>query len=299
MENILTEIAFLRQRFTAGSILDILLVALIIFALIKVFRMNRSGTLLRGFLILIIIVGILTFLTDMPAFSWIISKTIPAVLIMIPILFTQELRRMFDKLGRIRSFSELFSSDMQNSAAMLGMVDALVKGTEKLANRSHGALIVLENKDSMDEYLDTGVKLDAKITPELLLQIFYPNTPLHDGAVIIRNGRIHAASCVMPLSTQNSLEPSPERHMGLRHRAALGVCEATDCIALVVSEETGTISYGINGKLTRNVSPEMLKQMLNDFYKEPEKLSFGEAVKKAVADWRHEKHSDLKKGERK
>ena len=118
-----------------------------------------------------------------------------------------------------------------------------------------------------------------------MLQIFYPNTPLHDGAVIIRDGRIYMASCVMPLSSKNSLEKNPERHMGLRHRAALGVSEAADCLAIVVSEETGTISICRNGVIERDTSPNRLAEIIKETYTQPTQMSFVDSVKQIISNW--------------
>jgi diadenylate cyclase len=130
-----------------------------------------------------------------------------------------------------------------------------------------GALIVLQRRDSLREFESTGVKLNAQVTPELLLQIFYPNTPLHDGAVIINEGLVTAGACVMPLSSSGVLNSSPERQMGLRHRAALGITEITDAIAVVVSEETGSISLAHRGRLIRRINADKLENLLNTFFK--------------------------------
>jgi diadenylate cyclase len=131
-------------------------------------------------------------------------------------------------------------------------------------------LIILQRSDSLEEYARTGVRLSADVTPELLLQIFYPNTPLHDGAVIINDNRIVAGACVMPLSASGILNRTPERQMGLRHRAALGISEATDAIAVVVSEETGSISIAHGGRMIRRLDSERLENILLAFYRPAE-----------------------------
>nr|HPJ66139.1 DNA integrity scanning protein DisA nucleotide-binding domain protein [Flexilinea sp.] len=149
-----------------------------------------------------------------------------------------------------------------------------------LAARNHGALIVMQRYDDLEKFIETGVYLNAVVSPELLLQIFYPNTPLHDGAVIVRKGRIEAAACVMPLSSRNVLDKTPGRSMGLRHRAALGTSEANDSITVVVSEESGTISVAFEGKITREISSERLKSMLENVYEQPEETPFMQRVGK-------------------
>jgi diadenylate cyclase len=151
------------------------------------------------------------------------------------------------------------------------MIDDIVSATVRLADRQHGALIVLQRKDSLDEYVQTGVRMDATITPELLLQIFYPNTPLHDGAVVITGQRIVAAACVLPLSASGVLTPTPDRQMGLRHRAALGISEASDAVAVVVSEESGQISVVQGGKMIRRLDMERLENILRAFFKPAER----------------------------
>jgi diadenylate cyclase len=142
-----------------------------------------------------------------------------------------------------------------------------VTASARLSAREHGALIVLQRSDSLEDYARTGVRLRASVTPELLLQIFYPNTPLHDGAVIIANNQIVAGACVMPLSASGILTRSPERQMGLRHRAALGTSEATDAITVVVSEESGSISIAHNGRMIRRLDSERLENILLAFYR--------------------------------
>ena len=147
-----------------------------------------------------------------------------------------------------------------------GMIDTVCTTAQRLSDRRYGALIVIEREDGLNEYKETGVALDADLSPELLLQIFYVNTPLHDGAVIISGGRIAAASCVMPLSSSSMLSGSPERKMGLRHRAALGISEVSDSVSVVVSEETGGISITHNGRMIRRLDQARLRNILTAFF---------------------------------
>jgi diadenylate cyclase len=152
---------------------------------------------------------------------------------------------------------------------MQQVIKAVVAAAARLSARQHGALIVLQRNDSLQEYVLTGVQMNARVTPELLLQVFYPNTPLHDGAVIISDHHLTASACVMPLSASGILNRSPERQMGLRHRAALGISEASDAIAVVVSEETGSISIAHSGRMIRRLDSERLENILNAFYQPP------------------------------
>ncbi len=221
--------------------------------------------LLRGALSLIVLLAILTTLVDLPAFSWLISTTLPALLLAIPVIFAPEIRRALERIGRAGTF--LPGGVQQESIEVQAAVTAVVSACTRLADRKHGALIVLQRLDNLDEFINTGVNMNATLTPEILLQVFYPNTPLHDGAAIISNNKLIAGSCVMPLSASGILIRSPERQMGLRHRAALGISEVTDAVAVVVSEETGSISIAHAGRMIRRLDPDRLENILLAFYR--------------------------------
>jgi diadenylate cyclase len=219
--------------------------------------------LLRGALLLLVaLIGLSTFSSDLPAFSWLIETILPAILIISLVIFAPEIRQALERLGRAIAISTVDKSvrDVEST------INAIVYSAIRLSNRKHGALIILKRRDVLDEYIKTGAILDAVVTPELLLQIFYPNTPLHDGAVIISNSRLLAASCVMPLSASGVLTESPERQMGLRHRAALGISEVTDAIAVVISEETGSITIANSGKMIRRINSKQLRSNLEAYF---------------------------------
>ena len=285
MSTILREIGFISQRFTTSSIPDILLVAAIIFVILKLLQRTRGYNLVRGVVIVMVIFAFLSLFKNLTAFNWIVSSMIPVLLIMIPIVFAPEIRRSFERVGGLRTVKDVFSMTPSDSNKMYEKAGIIADSCMRLALRNHGALIVMEYFDDLDSEITAGVLVDAEPSVELLLQIFYPNTPLHDGAVVIRNGRIYKASCVMPLSSRNALEKNPERHMGLRHRAALGVSEETDCLAIVVSEETGTISLCRHGAIERDLSPSKLEEIIKEAYERPTQLSFGESVKQIVRGW--------------
>ena len=186
--------------------------------------------LLRGMLLIFVLITLLSTIKAFPAFSALMNATLPALIIVIPVIFAPEIRRALERWGRASTLrpSEASAERSQDT------IDAIVSASVRLSSRQHGALIVMERLDNLDEYVQTGVSMNAKVTPELLLQIFYPNTPLHDGAVIIRENRIVAAACVLPLSASGVLVKSPERQMGLRHRAALGISEGSDAVAIEI-----------------------------------------------------------------
>lgn len=253
-------INFIFERLDWSGVFDILLVTAIFFAILKMLQDTQAVVLLRGVLLFIALIGVLTSLRVLPAFSWLVSNTLPALIVVIPVIFAPEIRRALERLGRT---SNLVAT---RSDVNIDVIDALVTAVSRLADRKHGALIVLQRLDNLQEYVKTGVQLNAHVTPELLLQIFYPNTPLHDGAVIIKDQFVIAASCVMPLSTSGSLVTTPERHMGLRHRAALGTSEVGDAVAVVVSEENGAISIAHRGRMISKLTGPRLRNILRTFY---------------------------------
>ena len=265
MAELLSDLLFIYQRLNWLSVVDILLVTLIFFGLIYLLRDTQAMLLLRGILSLLVSFALLTVLVDLPAFSWLLTTTLPALLLAIPVIFAPEIRRALERIGRAGTFVTGGTSKQDSSKEVA--IQAIVNACARLSARQHGALIILQRIDSLEEYLRTGVLMDAHISAELLLQVFYPNTPLHDGAVIVEDDRLVAAACVMPLSASGILARSPERQMGLRHRAALGISEASDAIAVVVSEETGSISIAHAGRMIRRLDAERLHNILSAFYR--------------------------------
>ncbi len=281
MTDLWSEIVYIFQRMNWLSILDVFLVAVVVFAVLILLRDTQIMILLRGVIVIIILLVLLTTFISLPAFTWLVNTIVPALLFAIPVIFAPEIRRGLEKLGRAGSSQLLVRQNETQIHLMEKTIRAVVTASSRLSAREHGALIVLQRGDSLEEYARTGVRMNAEVTPELLLQIFYPNTPLHDGAVIIANNRIIAGACVMPLSSSGILTRSPERQMGLRHRAALGTSEATDAITVVVSEETGSMSIAHNGRMIRRLDSERLENILLAFYQPSE----GSVFKLKPWDW--------------
>lgn len=267
MSALLNEIVYLFQRLTWLSVLDLVLVTLVVYAVLLLLRDTQVMVLLRGVIIIIVLLALLFTLIDLPAFSWLLTSIVPALLFAIPVIFAPEIRRGLEKLGRAGSTQNLVRKSSTQMQSLEQTIHSIVTACARLSAREHGALIILQRGESLEDYARTGVRLNASVTPELLLQIFYPNTPLHDGAVIINNNQVIAGACVMPLSASGILTRSPERQMGLRHRAALGTSEATDAIAVVVSEETGSMSIAHNGRMIRRLDSERLENILLAFYR--------------------------------
>jgi diadenylate cyclase len=263
----LSQILFLFQRLTWISLIDLALVTLIFFAILLVVRDTQAVTLMRGVVLVIIVISLMTSVINLPAFSWLVRTALPALLLAIPVIFAPELRRGLEKLGRAGGPRLLAQKSQVNDVSLQQTVKAVATACARLSARQHGALIILQRGDSLRDYIATGVVLNSRVSPEMLMQIFYPNTPLHDGAVIISDNLIVAGSCVMPLSASGILNRTPDRQMGLRHRAALGISEASDAVAVVVSEETGSISIAHGGRMIRRLDSERLENILIAFYR--------------------------------
>lgn len=267
MSDLINNLVFVFQRLTWVSVIDILLVTIIFAILLLFLRDTQAMVLMRGIIFLIIFISILTSAFELPAFSWLVNTVLPTLLLAIPVIFAQEIRRALERLGRA---GNILPTSRTRGGQSQDVISAVVQSASRLSNRRHGALIVLERFDSLEEYVETGIALDADVSPELLLQIFYPNTPLHDGAVIVERNKVAAAGCVMPLSASGVLSLSADRKMGLRHRAALGSSEVSDGVAVVVSEENGAISIATGGRMIHRLDANRLEGVLRAIYKPAE-----------------------------
>lgn len=245
---------------TFVDVIDILLVTAVIFGIFLLIRGTRAVQVLRGLLVLAVLLFLLSRIFELRAFSWLVDNMLPVLLISIPVIFQPELRRALEQLGLAGRYLRIFRHDEVSP-----VVIALKEAALRLSQRRHGALVVFEQETGLQEYMDTGVKLEADPSPELFLTIFNKNTELHDGAIIVRGDKLAAAACVLPLST-SSLS---DRQMGLRHRAALGISEVSDAVAVVVSEETGQVSIAHNGRILRRQDIARLDSILMAFMQQP------------------------------
>ena len=237
---------------------DILLVALVFYALFRLFQGTQAVALLRGVLVLAVI--FLLAASRLTAFGWLLRKSSLVIMVAIPVIFQPELRRALERLGR--SAPILMSRGSRETTAQQ-VIHEIVLAVETLARERTGALIVLEGDTGLEEYIESGERINAVVTARLLLTIFFPGTSLHDGAAIVRGDRIAAAGCVLPL-TQRELADSS---LGTRHRAAVGITEQNDAIAVVVSEETGIISVARGGRIARRLDGQRLRTLLQAFYR--------------------------------
>ncbi len=265
MAEFLNNLLFIFQRLSWLSIIDVLLVTLVFYGLLYWLRGTQAMVLVRGVILIVVALVVITSLANLPAFSWLVQNSLPALLLSVPVIFAPEIRRALERIGRAGTLSIAFNRTA--NAEFEQTIQTVVTAAARLSARQHGALVILQRLDNLDEYIQSGVKMDAAVTPELLLQIFYPNTPLHDGAAILSGPKVVAAACVLPLSSSGILNRSPERQMGLRHRAALGISEESDAIAVVVSEETGAISIAHAGRMIRRIDPERLENILVAFFR--------------------------------
>lgn len=228
--------------------MDVLLVWFVVYQLIKVIKGTKAVQLLQGVFV-IIITRILTGVFGLDTLRWMMDQVFTYGLLAIIIIFQPELRRALEQLGRGRLFARTMMDEEEERNRL---VDALSKSVSYMAKRRIGALISIEKETGLSEYIETGTPLNSDLTSELLINIFIPNAPLHDGAVIVQRNRIAAAGCYLPLSES----PFISKELGTRHRAALGLSEVSDAVTVIVSEETGAISIAMDGDLHRDLSIE-------------------------------------------
>lgn len=241
--------------------LDILVMAFLIYQGIKLVRETRAAQLVKGIAMLLLLY-LLAQALEMKAMQFITKNILQIGVLALVIVFQPELRRALEQVGRSRLGKlQVFSggmSEQETRAKWVKFINALVEEASSLSRQKIGALVVIEQKTKLGDIIKTGTVIDADPTPELIGNIFFPNSPLHDGAMIVREGRLHAAGCFLPLSDNQEIS----RELGTRHRAALGMSEMSDAIVVVVSEETGFITVCRNGKLERGLSTARLREYL-------------------------------------
>jgi diadenylate cyclase len=249
----------------ATAVLDIAIVAYVIWRLLVFIRGTRAVALANGLILLVAATFVATRL-HLQATSWLLSRAEVALVVAIPIVFQPELRRVLEQLGRGRFFSRALPE--AGPQGTQGLVAELRKALAVLSRNRIGALIVLERQTGLNDIVETGIQIDGLVSSPFLINIFVPNTPLHDGAVIIRGNRVLAAACFLPLAEAQPLAAD----VGGRHRAALGITEHCDAVALVVSEETGAVSLAQGGKLIRGIDEDTLAEMLENLLQQPPSL---------------------------
>ncbi|MGI5835325.1 MAG: diadenylate cyclase CdaA [Chloroflexota bacterium] len=247
------------SRLDMRAVVDILIVAVILYWLLRLIQGTTAVALVRGMITLILLASVLGNVLDLVVLNWILRNSIPAFLVAIPILFQPELRRALERLGRTSRFLARGAPNNEFVHAM----EQIALTCRRLSDRRWGALIVLERDTGLGEYVDTGIEIDGRVSVELLMTIFFPNSPMHDGAAVVRGDRIVAAACLLPLAESILAD----KQMGTRHRAGVGITERTDAISVIVSEETGIISLANNGRIVRNLDEAKLKKILPALYR--------------------------------
>lgn len=268
------EIGWLFSRLDARAAIDILIVAALVYSLLGVAQGTRSALIIRGLVIVTAAMWLASRAFELTAVGFLLSRFLPVILLSIPIIFQPELRRLLEQIGHTSWIRTPFPTG-NGSENVETAVDEISRASANLSRSGFGALIVIERETGLQEYADRGVPLDARVTSNLLVNLFFPNSPLHDGAVIVRDGRILAATVVLPL-TENMRDGE---RLGTRHRAAIGITEESDALAVVVSEETGRISVAHHGRLVENLDQERLRRALRTLLKldpraEPQRRSF-------------------------
>lgn len=259
------------------NILDILLVWFVIYKILTLIRGTKAVQLLKGIFV-IIIIRIITVYAGLNTLGWMMQQVINFGFLAIIIIFQPELRRALEQLGRGKLFAR---SNLQEDEERTRLVSAMSKSVSYMAKRRIGALVSIERETGLNDYVETGIPMFSEISSELLINIFIPNTPLHDGAVIVQKNKIAAAACYLPLSES----PFISKELGTRHRAAIGISEVTDAITIIVSEETGAISLTVNGDLHRDLSIEEFEARLRKAWFGPEL----EATNTSKWSWRGNK----------
>ena len=249
---------------------DILIVSFLIYKVMQLIRGTRAVPLIKGILLLVVTWALSTWL-NLYTLRWLMNQIFTFGIVTILIIFQPELRRALEQLGRGRLFSRTFHSEDRDVQVWIHEV---IKAVNYLARRKIGALIVFERETGLSDYTDTGIKMESHLSAELLINVFIPNTPLHDGAVIIRGPQIVAAGCYLPLSEN----PFISKELGTRHRAGIGVTEVSDAVSIIVSEETGAVSLAIGGQLVHDIQEESLISKLFE--------ELRPAVKARGVDWK-------------
>lgn len=255
-----------------ADIIDILIVSYVIYKVIQLVRGTRAVQLLKGILV-VVIAWLLSIWFNLDTLRWMMNQMITVGVVAIIVIFQPELRRALEQIGRGKLFVR---GSLEEDSDIHLRINEVIKATNYLSRKKIGALIVFERETGLNDYIESGIAMQATISSELLINTFIPNTPLHDGAVIIKQNQIMAAGCYLPLSEN----PFISKELGTRHRAAIGMSEVSDAICVIVSEETGQVSLAINGQIVRDIKDESL---ISKLY---EDLSMRSKMKERSSFWK-------------
>ncbi len=277
-------------KMTRTDIVEIIIITILLYYVLIWIRNTRAWALLKGLLVILVFVGIAA-LFQMNTIIWIVKNTVSVTIIALVVVFQPEMRRALENLGRKNILTSIFSIEFNKTAEGKfsdKTINELTKACYAMGKVKTGALIVLENEITLTEYERTGIEVDAILTSQLLINIFEKNTPLHDGAIIVRGDRVVAATCYLPLTDSRALS----KELGTRHRAALGASEASDCLVIVVSEETGNVSIAMGGKLNRNIDADFLRSRLQLLQKREQEVSKIKSIKRRLTNAKKAREKD-------
>ncbi|MCD8326715.1 MAG: diadenylate cyclase CdaA [Lachnospiraceae bacterium] len=284
--------SFVKYNLTVIDVLEMLILAWLIYKILGWIQSTRTFVLLRGIAVIGLFLLVAEIL-DMTAILWVAKNVVSVALMAIVVIFQPELRKMLEELGKNNIFRLVNLGDRMNPEGKFSdkTMQSIVKACTIMSKDKTGALILLENYQKLTDYVETGIEIDAVVSMQLLVNIFEHNTPLHDGAVVISGDRVVAATCYLPLSEDMSVS----KELGTRHRAALGASENTDAFVIVVSEETGQITVAREGVLSRGLSPDQLLEQLSSFRQKEDKA---EESKPRRRDWFRSKWEERKQNEK-
>lgn len=265
------------QLISVADIIDVLIMTFIIYKVLVLIRKTQAARVLKGIALLVVALAIAS-LAGLNVINFLLSNTLQLGLIAILVLFQPELRRMLETVGGSGSLAKIIGKSEENSGDMENVIAQVVSATSTLSQQRIGMLLVFERSIRLDEVVKTGTIVDSAVTSMLIRNIFFPKAALHDGATIIRDGRMLAAGCVLPLTTNNNLSPD----LGTRHRAGVGVSEVSDAVVVIVSEETGSVSVAIGGMLKRHLNSDTLAALLRNELIPSEDDDEGKGVKKVI-----------------
>ena len=287
------QIVYAVSNIRVFDVIDILVIAYLIYKAIQFLRETRAGQLAKGIFVLVAMYLIAKWF-DLAVLRWVLAVVFNSAIVALAVIFQPELRRMLEKIGQMNlGAGQVLDSEEERTKAA---VDSICKAAGNMKDSKTGALIVFERKTQLGEIINTGTLIDAKPSVSMVCNIFYPKSPLHDGAVVVRDGRLYAAGCILPLTQNNNLST----HLGTRHRAAIGMTENSDAVVLVVSEETGNISIAYNGKISRNYTAATAYAELQDkliISDEKEKESRAAALVKRLFPWALRQKKTKEEGE--
>ncbi len=258
-ETVFSTLSGFMETIRLQGVIDVLVVAYIIYKMLGLLRETRAEQIVKGVIVLLILIKVSEWI-GLYTLKWILDQVIPIFAFALIVLFQPELRKGLEKLGTVSVLNKSLTDSRGNTLNVL--VKEITDAVASLSRQKIGALMVIERQIGLNDIVETGTRIEGEVSSDLLINIFTPNTPLHDGAVIIKDDKIRAAACFLPLSSDMSVS----RELGTRHRAALGVSEMSDSLTVIVSEETGSISIAENGSISRHLDVQTLEKILLDMY---------------------------------